>query len=855
MVRQSYTATMPPPTLGAWLAALGLAWLAGVGLQLQQAALAPAWGYAAGTLAAALAGAAAARLRRRRVAAWLCVLAAAVAGFGLTGLHAGLRLADRLPTALEGRDLLVIGVVAGLPQSGAGGERFRFEIEHASLDGNAVQVPRLVSLAWYAPRQTAERDEADAGVAARPGGALRAGQRWRLLVRLKQPHGNANPHGFDYELYLFEQGVRATGYVRDGSARSALAPHLAVPEMLAPEAGYPIARWRQTVRDRLMASVGDASAAGVLAALAVGDQAAIERDDWAVFRNTGVAHLMSISGLHVTMFAWLAAMLVAPLWRRSTRAMLWVPLPRAAGWAGVAAALGYALFSGFGVPAQRTVWMLATVMLLRTLGRHWPWPLVLLAAAVVVTVGDPWALLQPGFWLSFMAVGLLMSSEPVRGAPEERHAPEGAGAPDARPPRILRGGRTLWRHAHVGVRTQLIATIGLAPLTLVFFGQVSLVGFVANLLAIPLVTLVATPLALLGAWFAPAWTLGAWVVEGLVACLHWLAAWPWAVWSVPAAPLWAQLAALLAALLLVLPLPGPLRLIALPLALPLVLPPRVLPAPGQFTLTVVDVGQGSAVLVRTAAHLLVYDAGPQYGPEANAGERVLLPLLRARGERQIDLLVLSHRDTDHVGGAAALIDALPVLAVSSSLEDAHPLRHAGLPQQRCEAGQTWQWDGVTFDMLHPQPQDYDRARKPNAMSCVLRVRGRNASALLAGDIEREQEAALVAMLGTALASDVLLVPHHGSRTSSSAAFIDAVRPRIAAIQAGYRNRFGHPAADVVERYRERGTTPIDTVHCGAWTLESASGASAPAGECERAVRRRYWQHDSAPGGPASTPSR
>ncbi len=620
------------------------------------------------------------------------------------------------------------------------------------------------------------------------------------------------------------------------------------PQLLAPAAGYWIARWRQAVRDRLISTVGDGHAAGVLAALVVGDQAAIEREDWAVFRNTGVAHLMSISGLHITMFAWLAAALVAPLWRRSTRAMLWLPAQRAAAWAGVAAALGYALLSGWGVPAQRTVWMLATVMLLRSLGRRWPWPLVLLAAAVVVTAGDPWALLQPGFWLSFMAVGLLMSSEPVRGASIEPGVLNASGRQGPRPLRWL---RALWGHAHAGVRTQLIATIGLAPLTLVFFGQVSLVGFAANLVAIPLVTLVITPLALLGGLVAPLWMLAAGVVDVLVACLQWLASWPFAVWGVPAAPPWAQAAALLAALLLVLPLPWRMRLMAVPLALPLLLPPRVLPVEGQFTLTVVDVGQGTSVLLRTATHLLVYDAGPQYSPEADAGERVLLPLLAANGERRIDLLMLSHRDSDHVGGAAALIGALPVDAISSSLEEAHPLRRAGPPQRRCEAGQSWQWDGVAFEVLHPQPQDYERARKSNAMSCVLRVRGHNASVLLAGDIEREQEAALVAMHGTALNSDVLLVPHHGSRTSSSAAFIDAVQPRVAVIQAGYRNRFGHPVIEVVERYREHGVHLVDTAHCGAWTMSTGVEANALKGRCERDAHRRYWQHDAAPLTPAA----
>jgi competence protein ComEC len=564
----------------------------------------------------------------------------------------------------------------------------------------------------------------------------------------------------------------------------------------------------------------------VLAALAVGDQGAIERDDWELFRNTGIAHLMSISGLHVTMFAWLAGSTVGALWRRSKRLMLWRPVMTAARWGGFAAAAAYALLSGWGVPSQRTVWMLATVTLLRALGLHWPWTLVLLAAAVVVTALDPWALLQPGFWLSFAAVGLLMVS-----ASAQRRA---AAAPAAGPSRLL------WRlraTLHDGLRTQVVATLGLAPLTLVFFQQLSLVGFAANLVAIPLVTLVITPLALLGALWAPLWSLGAWAVAQLSAGLGWLAALPGAVWTVPAAPVWAQGAALLAALVLLLPGPWRLRVLALPLALPLLLPPRALPAPGEFELVALDVGQGTAVLVRTHTHLLVYDAGPQYSRDSDAGQRVLLPLLRTRGETRIDTLLLSHRDLDHVGGARAVLAALPVGEVLSSLQPEHPLLAIAQATRRCESGQSWAWDGVRFEVLRPPPSDYERAMKSNAMSCVLRVANGQAAVLLTGDIERDQEADLVATHGEALRSDVLLVPHHGSKTSSTAAFIDAVRPRLAVFQAGYRNRFGHPAPEVRARYRERGIAVLASPACGAWLW-----ASSGAWHCERTVQQRYWHH-------------
>lgn len=798
---------------GLYLAGITVAWLVGVAWQLQQQAVRPA-GLALLLLLTSVACAMLAwRWRRAALPGVLAAsLAASVAGFAASELRASLRLADALPGALEGADLVLTGIVAGLPDHTPSGLQFRFEVNDARWRGEPVTVPPLVSLGWY-------KGWHDDGPLSAGQSQLRAGQAWRFTTRLRQPHGSLNPDGFDVELMLFEQGVRATGYVLDGRA-----------ELLDPAAAHPLERLRQRVRDRLYAQVGDPQSAGVLAALAVGDQSAIERADWQLFRSTGIAHLVSISGLHITMFAWLAARLAGALWRRSTRAMLWLPAPLAARWIGLAAAMGYALFAGWGVPAQRTVWMLAVVTLLQAGARRWPWPLVLLAAAVVVSACDPWALLQPGFWLSFMAVGLLMASEPVQAA-----------AAPATPASRLAGVR---RSLQAGLRTQAIATIGLAPLTLVFFQQISLVGFAANLVAIPLVTLVITPLALLGAAWPPLWTLGAWVEQQLAAWLTLLAQAPWAVWNVPAAPAWAALAGLLAAVLLVLPLPWRLRLLAVPLALPLLLPPRDLPAAGRFELLALDVGQGTSVLVRTQRHLLVYDAGPQYSRESDAGQRVLLPLLRARGEDRIDRLVLSHRDADHTGGAAAVIAGLPVAELDSSLEDGHPLRDAGVPPVRCAAGQAWDWDGVHFQMLHPFADDYERARKPNAVSCVLRVSAGGHSALLTGDIEREQEGALVERVGAGLRSELLLVAHHGSRTSSSADFLDAVQPQVALIQAGYRNRFGHPVAEVLARLHERDVLVAATTSCGAWRWRSDRPAAA--GVCERDRARRYWHHRVPP---------
>ena len=347
-------------------------------------------------------------------------------------------------------------------------------------------------------------------------------------------------------------------------------------------------------------------------------------------------------------------------------------------------------------------------------------------------------------------------------------------------------------------------------------------------------------LALAGIVWPPLWALASALVRSLVWALDGLAGLPFGLWTAAAAPGWAMAVGLLGGALLVMPLPWRLRWLGLPLPLllPLLAPPLPRPAVGEFEVVAPDIGQGTAVLVRTRNHLLLYDSGPRYSAEADAAQRVLLPLLRARVEGGIDLLMLSDRDIDHVGGAASLLAQLPVVALASSLPEAHPLLAAGVPHRRCAAGQAWDWDGVRFEMLHPQAGDYVPSARPNGLSCVLRVQGAGGrSLLLAGDIEAAQEAALVGRLGAGLRSQVLWVPHHGSKTSSSEAFVGAVAPGTAVVQAAYRNRFGHPAPEVLARYRAWGIEVVRSDACGAWTWD-AQGVE----RCQRETARRYWHH-------------
>jgi competence protein ComEC len=386
------------------------------------------------------------------------------------------------------------------------------------------------------------------------------------------------------------------------------------------------------------------------------------------------------------------------------------------------------------------------------------------------------------------------------------------------------------------LREQWVITLALTPLTLLLFGQVSLVGLLANALAIPWVTLVVTPLAMLGVLAPPLWPLAGGAISGMGIGLQALADLPFAVWSVPQAPVWAGAAGVLGGVLLVLRLPWALRGLGLPLMLPVLLWQPALPPAGAFEVLAPDIGQGNALIVRTAGHALVYDAGPRFSSESDAGHRVLVPLLRALGT-QVDTLVLSHRDSAHTGGAAAVLAMQGQASLISSLEPGHELLglRAG---PRCLAGMRWRWDGVDFEVIHPQASDYEAASRPNALSCTLRISAGGQAALLAGDIEQAQEARLVAS-GAPLSATLLLVPHHGSKTSSSAAFLDAVQPRIALVQAGYRNRFGHPAAPVLVRFADRGIRVVNSPHCGAmrWRSDQPEQVS-----CQRQEALRYWHH-------------
>lgn len=846
-----------------WLGA-SLAWLLGTGLQLMSETPGRAWcglGLAVGAGALLSLAVALIWLRRRGgthgpfgagelASRWataghvLAALALACLAWGLTGWRALDKLAQRWPSDLSSEDVLADVRWVGLPTrlvAQASGSRaepkvFRWQVEAHILrwhEPSALALgtrwPERVQLFW-------ERPAAE--------GPPRPGEAWRVAMRLRPPDDRVNPGVGDGALGRFSRGVRAVGRVVSAEA---------LPSQAQPEPGWLEARlaaidaWRQRVRDRILAHVPDDRAAGVLAGLSVGDQAAISRADWVVLQRTGTAHLVSISGTHVALLGVLAAWLVRGAWSRLPGLTRLVPAHAVAAWVALGVSTLYALAAGWGVPAQRTVWMMAFVTVLGTVGRRWPWPLVWLPGAALVALTDPWALAQPGFWLSFVAVGVLLAS--------------GVRVPEAAADEWAEGRWwSRWREAGSELlQTQRLVTVALAPLALVCFQQVSIVGAGVNLLAVPLFTLVFTPLALAGVVLPFCWDVAAWGLQVSWWALSLSAQAPGAVWTVPALPGWVAASGIAAAFVLALPGRWQWRVLALPFLLPFFRLPdawHLLPRPplGQFSVVVVDVGQGGATLVMTSSHTLMFDAGPLRPDGSDLVERVLAPMLQSLGVQRLDALVISHDDADHSGGAQSLLDSTEVGQLMTPFEADHPLRRHPVSHRACEAGLSWTWDGVIFRMLHPgsmAPKASDNAR-----SCVLQVEApaqQPVRLLLTADIEADQERALLARWPDAqLRSTVMLVPHHGSRTSSTPEWLSAVAPRQAVVQVGERNAYGHPSPAVMRRYAAAGIPTVTTPACGAFVWDSSdraggapglSGSSSQPvlGRCWRSTRTHHWQ--------------
>lgn len=728
--------------------------------------------------------------RGRPLGRAVCVLAALIAGFSWAGWRAETRLAEALPMQWELRDLEVTGVVHGLPREMGAARRFEFRVESSE-----APVPGRLLLSWYPPRR---------GEGVVP--EIMPGERWTLTVRLRRPHGFANPHGFDYEAWLLERGIRATGYVRTNGVNQRV-------DAFAPGMMNRVHDVRARVRARFLSALPDAPQAGILVALAVGDQQAISTENWEVFRRTGVAHLVSISGLHVSLVALLFGGAVAWGWRRMPAACLRWPARKAGTLAGLVAASLYALMAGFGLPTQRALMMLVVAAIALMSGREVQASRVLAIALFVVLLFDPWAVLSAGFWLSFGAVAIIVF--------------------------ILTGRRTVVQGWRAALRIQLAITLATVPPLLALFNAFSIVAPVANAFAIPLVSFVIAPLALaaIALPFAPILEIAHWFVGWMMLGLAWLAEQPFALWRRPALPALLIAASALAVFWLLLPRGTPGRSVALLMLAPafLWMPPR--PDAGEFRAVVLDVGQGLAVHVQTAGHDLVFDSGPPYGPDADAGGRVLLPYLGAIGVKRLHKLVISHGDSDHIGGAATLTDGIAVSRLVKTPVETHPdLASRALTVGDCVAGEGWEWDEVRFEWLNPGSDP--AYRKINDHACVLRIAGAGGVFLVTSDIEAIAERSILGRDREALAADVVTAPHHGSRTSSSPAFVAAVGATHVIHPVGNMNQYRHPHPAVWARWDAAGARNWRTDGQGAIIVDMRRDGPELSAQRERV--RRYW---------------
>ncbi|MDZ7622396.1 MAG: DNA internalization-related competence protein ComEC/Rec2 [Candidatus Competibacteraceae bacterium] len=705
-----------------------------------------------------------------------------------------------LPVELEGVDLQVEGWIASIPERQSRSTRFEFVVDQARFgEQPAPLAGRRLRLSWW--------DDAGRGAASPT--EPRVGDRWEFAVRLKQPRGLLNPGGFDYERWLYAKGIVAVGSIR------AHPP----PRRVAEAERYPLDRQRQHLAERFEQHLSGHPQAAILIALTVGERGGITPWQWEVFNRTGTTHLMAISGTHIGLVAGMVFALAWTLWSWIPWLTLRWPATRAAALAALLGAGGYTLLSGLSVPSRRAFLMLAVAMIALLVQRQSVPSRILALALLAVLLVDPGAPLQVGFWLSFGAVAAILYT--VVGRWRERQGFRGA------------------------VSLQLSISLALLPLLLLFFQQFPLLSPLANLIAIPWVGSTVLPLSLLAVLAGlvsdalQGWLLewAALTMDGLWQVLRWLDRMPGLLWQRPEPPLWALLLALPGMALLLAPRGLPGRWLGLPLCLPLLWPPVAAPAAGGFWFTLLDVGPGLATVVRTQNHVLVYDAGPRLGATLDAGRAVLVPFLRQQGVTEVDVLIVSHADGQHTGGVRSLRELLPVARILTSAPDQIPIDGA----DACRAGQTWEWDGVRFQILHPPESGFSG----DDASCVLKVEGEGGRVLLPGDIETAAETNLAVTYGTGLVAEVLVAPHHGHRNLSAAAFLNAVQPDYILFSTGYHNRFGYPHPETVTRYQATGATLLDTAQEGAITFRLEPGAVL---EPERYRReyRRYWTAGSLP---------
>jgi competence protein ComEC len=724
-----------------------------------------------------------ARAAATRLLAWFLL------GFATMWIAAWNIIDNRLDPEFHGETIDLVARVADFPRLTE--TTLRFVVEPLEQP----QLPARVRLSWY---------EADA--------APQLGEVWQLRVRLRRPHGYSNPGGFDYEGWLFRQRIGATGYVISDEAN----------QWLSAESAGRLARFRQNFVERITALLPSDDAAAVLLAVSVGARHRITREQWDRYAITGTIHLMAISGLHIGLAAggvfFIAWGLFAPLCRHSNVRDLALTTA-------VVAAASYAAVSGFAIPAQRA-FLMAMLAAAAVLFRHRLDIGALVAfPCIVLFFLNPVSIHAPGFKLSFAAVAIilwLMQSHFVT---------------------LFRGGLLANK---VGGNLQRLGLLqialltGLFPLTTLIFGRFSMIAPLMNLLILPLFNFITVPFCLAGMLLnGPLQGLGdlllvaAYQSIRLVLSLVSFAADLPGVRSTVVPPQGlAAIIILLPALHLLLPCGWPGRKLAWVALLAVLLyrPPG--PPPGCLDYHVLDVGQGLAVVLRSGDHSVLFDTGPAFRSGSNTAELVIIPFLESRGIHELDTLIVSHADQDHAGGAQSIAEEY----VIGETFVGEPLSVFGHDQIACNTAVTWSVEDVRFRFLHPP---LGRAWEGNNASCVLEVAIGSHKLLLTGDIETPVEAALLEH-GEIGRVDTVVIPHHGSRTSSSADFVARLEPDLAIVSAGFGNRWGFPKPDVVRRWENTGAVLLETATSGAIGQRLCVESEVSKPSEERPDARKYW---------------
>lgn len=732
----------------------------------------------------------------------LLSVSALLSGLLLSTAVAQNQLSKRIATEWEGQDIILHGKVLGIPNAKEDGTRFRFKINQASLKEEPekqIQFKGIVRLGWFQNVET-----------------INAGESWQLVARMKRPSGFLNPGGFDYEKWLFTERVSATGYIRKSKDQN---------KRLSASPWWSVNHVRQIIHQKIQTEVEDKPSAAILSALVVAVRTQFDDEQWKLLQQTGTSHLVAISGLHIAVVAGFAFLPIMFIWGLFPSLNERVPLRVAGALTGVLFATMYAMLAGFTLPTQRALLMVVIALLALLVRRHYHSSSILAVVVVGVLLLDPLAGMTVSFWLSFLAVTLILII-----LNRQLEQP---------PSKIMQL-----------VKLQIILSLAMLPLTLLFFGTASLLSPIANLFAIPWVSLVVVPLSLLGLVFMPIssfisngiFSIAALAIDWMFAGFELIANSSLASITIAEIPSVYLLSAFAGILFLLLPKGFPAKWLGLVAILPALLFAPDKPKQGEFTFTLLDVGQGMGSVVQTANHTLIYDVGMRYSDTFDIGKLVVVPFLKSQGISHVNSMMLSHKNKDHWGGAEAVLKEINVGKVMSS--DTEILQETEEASSRkvteCVRGDRWQWDGVRFEVISP-PQDY--LQNSNNRSCVLRVFNDHHSLLLTGDIQKKTEKLLLGFVDegeATITSEVISVPHHGSKTSSTQAFIKAVAPKLALISAGYRNRFGHPKDKVLARYKRMGVEVMGTVNSGAIVVKFPADKVSYDVEAYREKKRRFW---------------